>query len=110
MTAKDARNSLIDTPVCHRPLHVSEVDADGVHLVARPGLRFRVVEAGDELLMVNEPRLGIQVIASTRRELQGSLERALGGLWREQVNTAHSPHSAADWRVRAVLLALFKPF
>jgi len=106
----DARKRVIDTPVCHKPLIVSEVEADGVHLVARPGLRFPVEEIAEGQLMVSEPRLRLHVLASDRRSLQKSLEETIARTWTERINCPLPSVQSSDWRVRAVLLALFKPY
>lgn len=98
-----------EEPICRKYLDVSEVEADGVHLVARPGLRFRVVQAGESELSVSDPILGIHVFGADTPSLYRSVQVAIAGLWREYVESECGDDALAEG-FRASLRRYFKPF
>ncbi|HSK48326.1 MAG TPA: hypothetical protein VLA05_10035 [Coriobacteriia bacterium] len=108
--ATETHTGCSERPVSIKPLTLTEVESSGVHLIARPGLRFPVEQIAEGQLVISEPRLRLHVLASDKHELQSSLESAIARLWHESIVVALPTAQPGDWRVRAVLLALFKPF
>lgn len=98
-----------EEPICRKYLEVSEVEADGVHLVARPGLRFRVVEAGESLLSVSDPMFGIHVLSTDTQSLYQSVQLAIAGLWRDYVESDCGGDPLAEG-FRTSLCRYFKPY
>jgi len=99
-----------DRPIELSPLQLTEIDAEGVHLVVCPGVEPEVDRVTDDLLCASLEDLGILVFGSNRQSLSDSLEQAIADAWIHYMELDEEEPTGDLCRIRFQLISRFRPY
>jgi len=99
-----------DGPIDLAPLQMTEINSEGVCLVARPGFELAIQRVGDDLLAASIEGLCITAYGSTRQALADSLELAIAGTWRQYFESDSEGPDPKINEMRYQLITRFRPY